>query len=38
MDGHRTATVLQRIGDFVAREQVSPSRSFWKVSTEGVLE
>jgi len=38
MEGHRTATVLQRIGDFVAREEKSPSRSFWKVATEGVLE
>ncbi|UQA57548.1 hypothetical protein [Polyangium aurulentum] len=38
MDGHRTATVLQRMGDFVEREEKSPSRSFWKISTEGVLE
>jgi hypothetical protein len=37
MDGHRTATVLARISEFVTREEVSPSRSFFKVATEGAL-
>lgn len=38
MKGHRTATVLQRITDWKAREEKSPSRSFFAVVTAGVLE
>jgi hypothetical protein len=37
MQGHRTATVLQRMADFNAREEKSPSRSFWAIATDGVL-
>jgi hypothetical protein len=37
MQGHRTATVLQGIVDFNAREEKTPSRSFWTVATTGIL-
>jgi hypothetical protein len=36
--GHRTATVLQRITDFNARQQKKPYESFWAVSTDGAAE
>lgn len=38
LKGHRTATVLQRITDFNARQQKKPYESFWAVSTDGVPE
>jgi hypothetical protein len=38
MKGHRTATVLQRITDFNARQAKKPFQTFWAVATEGVLE
>ncbi|MBK9259709.1 MAG: hypothetical protein IPM54_07690 [Polyangiaceae bacterium] len=38
MDGHRTATVLAKVGDFLEREKKKPSRSFFTVATEGNLE
>ncbi len=34
MKGHRTATVLQRIGDFEARDQKKPYASFFTLATE----
>jgi hypothetical protein len=38
MKGHRTATVLQRIADFNARQQKKPYESFWAVSTDSAPE
>lgn len=38
MKGHRTATVLQGIADFNARQQKKPYESFWAVSTDGFPE
>jgi hypothetical protein len=38
MDGHRTATVLAKVSDFLEREKKTPSRSFFTVSTEGNLD
>jgi len=38
MDGHRTATVLAKVNDFLEREKKTPSRSFFTVATEGNLE
>ncbi len=38
MDGHRTATVLAKVSDFLEREKKTPSRSFFTVSTEGLVE
>lgn len=37
MEGHRTATILQRVADFSARQEQKPYRSFWAVSTDAVL-
>ena len=37
MKGHRTATVLQRITDFEARQAKKPFASWWDVATEKVL-
>ena len=37
MKGHRTATVLQRIADFEARQTKVGFRNFWEVATEKVL-
>ena len=34
LPGQRTATVLQRIADFVARQKDKPYRSMWQVSTD----
>ncbi|MDI1475095.1 hypothetical protein [Polyangium sp. y55x31] len=38
MEGHRTATVHAKIGDFVTREQKTPTRSWFKIATEGNLD
>jgi hypothetical protein len=38
MEGHRSATVLAKMAEFVEREQKKPSRSFFKIATEGLLE
>jgi hypothetical protein len=38
MKGHRTATVLQPIAAFNARQQKKPYESFWSVSTDGSSE
>jgi len=38
MDGHRAATVLAKISDFLEREKKTPSRSFFTVATEGNLD
>ncbi|MDI1432533.1 hypothetical protein [Polyangium sorediatum] len=38
MEGHRTATVLAKIDDFVTREQKAPTRSWFKIATEGNLD
>ena len=38
MEGHRTATVLAKIGDFITREQKAPTRSWFKIATEGNLD
>ena len=35
--GHRTATVLQRIGDFEDRQAKKPYATFWEITTERVL-
>lgn len=35
MEGHRTATVLQRFSEFAARQEKKPYRSFWEVATDG---
>lgn len=37
MEGHRTATVLQRVADFSARQEQKPYRSFWAVATDAAL-
>jgi hypothetical protein len=37
MPGHRAATVLGRMGDFVSRQEKTPSRTFFAVSTEDML-
>jgi len=34
MKGHRTATLLQRMGDFTAREASKPYASFWSLVTD----
>jgi hypothetical protein len=34
LEGHRTATVLQRISDFLERQRTRPYRSMWAVSTD----
>jgi hypothetical protein len=34
LEGHRSASVLQRIGDFVTRQRQKPYRSMWQVSTD----
>lgn len=38
MKGHRTATVLQSITDFNARQQKKPYETFWAVATDGFPE
>ncbi|MDI3282192.1 hypothetical protein [Polyangium sp. 15x6] len=38
MEGHRTATVLAKIADFVTREEKTPTRSWFKIATEGNLD
>ena len=38
MEGHRTATVLAKVSDFLVREKKTPSKSFFTVATEGNLE
>lgn len=38
MKGHRTATVVQRIADFKARQEKAPHRSFFAIATDGVLD
>jgi hypothetical protein len=38
MEGHRAATVLAKVSDFLVREKKTPSRSFFTVSTEGTLD
>ncbi len=38
MEGHRAATVLAKVSDFVEREKKTPSRSFFTVATEGNLD
>lgn len=37
MKGHRTATVLQTIAGFNARQKNKPFANFWSVTTEGIL-
>jgi hypothetical protein len=37
MKGHRTATVLQRIGDFSDRQSKKPYATFWEITTERLL-
>lgn len=37
MNGHRTATILQKIADFKSRQEKKPFQNFWTVATEGVL-
>ncbi|MBI4951302.1 MAG: hypothetical protein HY908_04660 [Myxococcales bacterium] len=34
MKGHRTATTLQKVGDFLARNEAHPYRSLWGVSSD----
>lgn len=38
LEGHRTATVLQRIADFLERQRTRPYRSMWAVSTDEWVE
>jgi hypothetical protein len=35
--GHRSATVLQRIGDFTERQGKKPFTTFWEITTERLL-
>ena len=37
LQGHRTATVLQRMGDFSDRQAKKPYATFWEVTTERLL-
>jgi hypothetical protein len=37
MKGHRTATVVQRIGDFEERQAKKPFASWWEIATEKVI-
>jgi len=38
LEGHRTATVLAKMADFVEREQKKPSRSWFNIATEGLVD
>ncbi|MRG95673.1 hypothetical protein [Polyangium spumosum] len=38
MEGHRTATVLAGMADFVSREQKKPTRSWFKIASEGLVD
>ena len=37
LEGHRTATVLQRIADFEDRQAKKPYGTFWEITTERLL-
>ncbi len=38
MEGHRTATVLAKVSDFLDREKKKPSKTFFDISTTGNLD
>lgn len=38
MEGHRTATVLAKVSDFLEREKKKPSKTFFDISTTGNLD